>query len=88
MLVVGAGYVALECAGFLQVMHLSEQPVTILVRSMLLRGFDRYLPAVSLSHHITFITHIISYHRALPARQDKLILVHVYCSQCGSPLQQ
>jgi len=45
VLVVGAGYVALECAGFLQAMHLSEQPVTILVRSMLLRGFDRYLSA-------------------------------------------
>ena len=36
----GAGYVALECAGFL---HGLKQGggVTVLVRSMLLRGFDR-----------------------------------------------
>ena len=36
---VGAGYVALECAGFLTGLHQGE--VTVLVRSMLLRGFDR-----------------------------------------------
>lgn len=37
-LVVGAGYVSLECGGFLVGLGLD---VTILVRSMLLRGFDR-----------------------------------------------
>lgn len=37
--VVGAGYVALECAGFLRGLRQSE--VTVLVRSILLRGFDR-----------------------------------------------
>ena len=37
--VVGAGYVALECAGFLT--GLKGGDVTVLVRSMLLRGFDR-----------------------------------------------
>lgn len=37
-LVVGAGYVALECGGFLRGLGLD---VTLLVRSMLLRGFDR-----------------------------------------------
>ena len=37
--VVGAGYVALECAGFLTGLRQGE--VTVLVRSMLLRGFDR-----------------------------------------------
>jgi len=37
--VVGAGYVALECAGFLA--GLRTAPVSVLVRSMLLRGFDR-----------------------------------------------
>jgi len=36
--VVGAGYVALECAGFLAGLQFD---VTILVRSILLRGFDR-----------------------------------------------
>lgn len=37
-LVVGAGYVALECAGFLQSLGF---PTTVMVRSLLLRGFDR-----------------------------------------------
>jgi len=37
--VVGAGYVALECAGFLTA--LKQGDVTVLVRSILLRGFDR-----------------------------------------------
>eukprot|EP01097_Dermamoeba_algensis_P007424 TRINITY_DN4682_c0_g1_i1.p1 TRINITY_DN4682_c0_g1~~TRINITY_DN4682_c0_g1_i1.p1 ORF type:complete len:559 (-),score=157.55 TRINITY_DN4682_c0_g1_i1:309-1892(-) len=36
--VVGASYVALECAGFLQGLG---YPVTVLVRSILLRGFDQ-----------------------------------------------
>lgn len=38
--VVGAGYVALECAGFIQ--GLGQADVTVLVRSILLRGFDRF----------------------------------------------
>ena len=37
--VIGAGYVALECAGFLSSLKAGE--VTVLVRSILLRGFDR-----------------------------------------------
>jgi thioredoxin reductase (NADPH) len=37
--VVGAGYVALECAGFIR--GLRQSDVTVLVRSILLRGFDR-----------------------------------------------
>lgn len=36
--VVGAGYVAMECAGFLTGLGLD---VSVLVRSMPLRGFDR-----------------------------------------------
>ena len=52
-LVVGGGYVALECAGFIAA--LQEQGgrgggggdggVTVLARSVLLRGFDRQLAA-------------------------------------------
>jgi hypothetical protein len=38
--VIGAGYVALECAGFIKGLG---SDVTIAVRSILLRGFDRYL---------------------------------------------
>ncbi len=41
--VVGAGYVALECAGFIT--GLKQGDVTVLVRSMLLRGFDREMVA-------------------------------------------
>ena len=37
--VIGAGYVALECGGFIH--GLKQGSVTVLVRSMLLRGFDR-----------------------------------------------
>jgi thioredoxin reductase (NADPH) len=39
--VVGAGYVALECAGFITGLKGGE--VTVLVRSMMLRGFDRQI---------------------------------------------
>lgn len=38
--VVGASYVALECAGFLRGVGLD---VTVLVRSILLRGFDQVM---------------------------------------------
>jgi thioredoxin/glutathione reductase (selenoprotein) len=41
--VVGAGYVALECAGFIT--GLKQGEVTVLVRSLLLRGFDREIVA-------------------------------------------
>ena len=39
-LVVGASYVSLECGGFLQAFGLD---VTIMVRSILLRGFDQQM---------------------------------------------
>mmetsp|Transcript_3982 Transcript_3982/g.4599 ORF Transcript_3982/g.4599 Transcript_3982/m.4599 type:complete len:611 (+) Transcript_3982:125-1957(+) len=38
VLVIGASYVALECAGFLNAM---QKDVTVMVRSILLRGFDQ-----------------------------------------------
>ena len=38
--IIGASYVALECAGFLAGIKLD---VTVLVRSILLRGFDQVL---------------------------------------------
>jgi len=37
-LVVGASYVALECAGFLSALGINT---TVMVRSILLRGFDQ-----------------------------------------------
>ena len=39
-LIVGASYIALECGGFLHGMGID---VTIMVRSILLRGFDQQL---------------------------------------------
>lgn len=66
-LVVGASYVALECAGFLTAMG---YPTTVMVRSILLRGFDEdcatrignYMEL----HGTTFI------HGAVPTRIEKL----------------
>jgi len=46
-LVVGGGYVALECAGFLRSLG---YPVTLLLRSIPLRGFDRQCAEMVLSH--------------------------------------
>ena len=40
VLIVGASFVALECAGFLKSMG---SDVTVLVRSILLRGFDQHM---------------------------------------------
>ncbi|NXC40949.1 TRXR3 reductase, partial [Penelope pileata] len=55
-LVVGASYVALECAGFLAGLGLD---VTVMVRSILLRGFDQQMAerigAHMETHGITFI---------------------------------
>ncbi|KAL3852967.1 hypothetical protein ACJMK2_016572 [Sinanodonta woodiana] len=55
-LVVGASYVALECGGFLQAFGLD---VTIMVRSILLRGFDQQMAELVGSymenHGINFI---------------------------------
>lgn len=39
-LIVGASYIALECAGFLHAMGLD---VTVMVRSIFLRGFDQQM---------------------------------------------
>ncbi|XP_065316171.1 thioredoxin reductase 1, cytoplasmic-like [Gordionus sp. m RMFG-2023] len=46
-LCVGASYISLECAGFL---HGIGYPVTIMVRSILLRGFDRGMADVIGGH--------------------------------------
>ena len=39
-LIIGASYIALECAGFL---HSLKKDVTIMVRSIILRGFDQQM---------------------------------------------
>jgi len=39
-LIVGASYIALECAGFLHGLNID---VTVMVRSIFLRGFDQQM---------------------------------------------
>jgi thioredoxin/glutathione reductase (selenoprotein) len=46
--VIGAGYVALECAGFIN--GLNQGGVTVLVRSIPLRGFDRDMAGRVIDH--------------------------------------
>nr|XP_009678343.1 PREDICTED: thioredoxin reductase 1, cytoplasmic [Struthio camelus australis] len=59
-LVVGASYVALECAGFLAGLGLD---VTVMVRSILLRGFDRDIAKkigdYMEEHGVNFIKHFV-----------------------------
>ena len=62
-LVVGASYVALECAGFLAGIGLD---VTVMVRSIFLRGFDQVIyQCVILQLHVIIIKLIVSYCNAL-----------------------
>jgi len=55
-LVVGASYVALECAGFIRAMGF---PVSVMARSIFLRGFDQQMANMATDymeqHHVTFI---------------------------------
>jgi thioredoxin reductase (NADPH) len=55
-LVVGAGYVALECAGFLSGLH--QGNITIAVRSKLLRGFDDNV-VQAVETYMALVSHII-----------------------------
>ncbi|KAI8435361.1 hypothetical protein MSG28_003682 [Choristoneura fumiferana] len=66
-LVVGAGYIGLECAGFLNSLGYSA---TVLVRSVPLRGFDQQMAAAVTSEMeqkgVTF------HHRTVPLSVEKL----------------
>jgi len=60
-LVVGASYIALECAGFLAGLGLD---VTVMVRSILLRGFDRDIADkigndMEKNHHVKFTRGVV-----------------------------
>jgi thioredoxin reductase (NADPH) len=60
-LVVGASYIALECAGFLAGLSLD---VTVMVRSILLRGFDRDIADkigddMEQNHHVKFVRGVV-----------------------------
>ncbi len=60
-LVVGASYIALECAGFLAGLGID---VTVMVRSILLRGFDRDIADkigedMAQNHHVKFLRGVV-----------------------------
>uniref|UniRef100_A0A915JIK2 thioredoxin-disulfide reductase (NADPH) n=1 Tax=Romanomermis culicivorax TaxID=13658 RepID=A0A915JIK2_ROMCU len=66
-LVVGASYVALECAGFLAALN---YPVTLMIRSIPLRGFDQQMAALvveSLAQHGVNVLN-----KTVPTRVEKL----------------
>ena len=66
--VVGASYVALECAGFLSATGFD---VTVLVRSILLRGFDQQM-ANSIGDYMTNICGINMIRQAVPTKIEQV----------------
>lgn len=65
-LVVGASYVALECSGFLTAMGFET---TVMVRSILLRGFDQDMAKMIGDHMELYHTKFIR--EATPTRLEK-----------------
>lgn len=68
-LVVGASYVALECAGFLKGLG---YPVTILVRSILLRGFDQDM-ASRIGSYMEEEEHIDFQRKCVPTKMESIV---------------
>ncbi|XP_043967757.1 thioredoxin reductase 2, tandem duplicate 2 [Gambusia affinis] len=66
-LVVGASYVALECAGFLTGIGLDT---TVMVRSVALRGFDRQMAGLVTDYMEAYGTRFVW--RSVPKRVDRL----------------
>ena len=66
--VVGASYVALECAGFLKAAGFD---VTVLVRSILLRGFDQQM-AESIGDYMSDISGIKMVRKAVPTKIEQV----------------
>lgn len=65
-LVVGAGYIGLECAGFLNGLGYEA---TVMVRSILLRGFDQQMANVVMEAMMHKGVNFI--HKALPEKVEK-----------------
>lgn len=65
-LVVGASYVALECAGFLTALGYDT---TVMVRSILLRGFDQDMASLIGSHMADYHTKFIN--GATPSKLER-----------------
>lgn len=66
-LVVGASYVALECAGFLSAFGYDT---SVMVRSIFLRGFDQQMANKIAEHMATYHTKFIR--NATPSKLEKL----------------
>ncbi|MFH4979409.1 hypothetical protein AB6A40_006118 [Gnathostoma spinigerum] len=84
-LCVGASYVSLECAGFLRGIG---NDVTVMVRSILLRGFDQDMAErirkVMMEHGIKFQQAVpVKYERLEEPKEDKPGLVRVYTEGQG-----
>jgi thioredoxin reductase (NADPH) len=78
-LVVGASYVALECAGFLKG---CGYDTTVMVRSVLLRGFDQQMANLVGKYmkeqsHINFINGA-TVHTILPTQSGKKLVTYNY----------
>jgi thioredoxin reductase (NADPH) len=75
--VVGASYVALECAGFLTALGYDT---TVMVRSILLRGFDQDMAnrigSYMESHHTKFIAGAIPVKLEKPDPNGKTIVTY------------
>ena len=73
-LVVGASYIALECGGF---MHALGLDVTIMVRSILLRGFDQQIAnkigAYMEGHGVKFIKQAVPISITLNSEGRKVV---------------
>lgn len=65
-LVVGAGYIGLECAGFLNGLGYDA---TVMVRSVVLRGFDQQM--ANIIHDAMVQKGVKFLHKCLPVRVDK-----------------
>ncbi|XP_030023494.1 thioredoxin reductase 1, mitochondrial isoform X3 [Manduca sexta] len=66
-LVVGAGYIGLECAGFLKSLG---YPATVLVRSVPLRGFDQQMAQMVTNEMEQ--RGVVFHHRTIPLSVEKL----------------
>ena len=76
-LVIGASYVALECAGFLTALGYDT---TVMVRSILLRGFDQDMAnrigAYMETHHTNFIKGAVPTKLEKPDPNGKVIVTY------------
>ena len=84
-LIVGASYIALECAGFLAGLGLDT---TVMVRSILLRGFDRDIADkigadMEHQHHVKFIRGVVPETITKNSNGSKTGTLQFACNSCS-----